>query len=97
MRAVPEPPPYRDERATMQAEIDRLRGEVAGARAKRWGTARRVAAGAALVAVDLFCFMKVEGWVNARSDGGFTWAALTVVALVVAHIVFAQRVFGRGD
>lgn len=90
-----EPPPYRDERASLQAEITRLHGEVDALRGQRWNTARRIVAAVVLLAVDLFCFMRVEGWVNARDDRGFVWAVATVLTLVVVHVAVAQRAFSR--
>jgi hypothetical protein len=88
---VSDPPsPYRDDRAALLDEIERLK------RGRRRAWKPRVAL--ALLAAHLVLRGSLTEWLNGQSDGRF-WLAVVVVygPLVGAGIVLAIWALRRGD
>ena len=82
---------YRDETASIVAENERLRAELARLRAPR----RQLASAAALLASDVAAVMLLRPWFNGGSDAKF-WAALAIsAALAVAAIAYALGLVSR--
>lgn len=89
------PDPYRDERASLSAENERLRAEVASLRGER--TRRGVAwAGAiALAALHALALAYLPGLVNASDDGRVYLGFASALALVLADVAFAVWWFSK--
>ena len=82
---------YRDETASLVAENERLRSELARLRAPR----RRTASAVALIASDITAVMLLRPWFNGESDAKF-WAAVAIsVALALAAMAYALGLVPR--
>ena len=83
--------PYRDENASLVAENERLRGELARLRAPR----RRASTAVALVASDAAVVLLFRPWFNGESDAKF-WIAVGVsLLLTLGTIAYAADAAGR--
>ncbi len=87
--------PYRDERATLAAENDRLRAEVAALRAQRLQRRARVALALCLFALHVAAITYVPNLINARDDGRVYLGALASVALLALDAWAAVRWFSQ--
>lgn len=86
--------PYRDENASLVAENERLRGELARLRAPARRT-RRASTAVALVASDAAVVLLFRPWFNGESDAKF-WVAVGVsLLLTLAAIAYAVDAAGR--
>jgi hypothetical protein len=87
--------PYRDERATLAAENDRLRAENAALRTHRLQRWARVALALCLFALHVAAITYVPNLINARDDGRVYLGALASVALLVVDAWAAVRLFSQ--
>jgi hypothetical protein len=77
--------PYRDETASLVAENERLRAELARIRAPR----RRAAGAMALLASDVVAVLLLRPWFNGESDAKFWTALLISASLTLVSIAYA--------
>ena len=81
--------PYRDENASLRAEVERLRAELARRRrSSAWGALL-------LVAVDFLALVALRPWLNGASDAKF-WTAMAVVVGIGALAAASAAGFRRG-
>lgn len=89
--------PYRDDRASLAAENERLRTELARVRSVRVTRLRWTAATVALVALDVGAFAFIREGINSASDLRSGLGMALAAALVALHVIIALRVTRRGN
>jgi hypothetical protein len=82
---------YRDERASLVAENERLRAELARIRGPR----RRASTAVALLAADVAVVLLLRPWFNGSSDAEFWTAAAVSLTVTVAAIAYAVDAFSQ--
>jgi hypothetical protein len=82
---------YRDENASLAAENERLRAELARVRAPR----RRASTAVALLASDAAAVLLFRPWFNGASDAKFWIAVVVSVSLTLGAIAYAVDAFER--
>ena len=89
--------PYRDDRASLAAENERLRTELARVRSVRSTRLRWALASIALVALDVGAFALIRESINSASDTRAGLGMALAAALVALHVIIALRITRRGN
>jgi hypothetical protein len=80
--------PYRDERASLVAENERLRAELSTARSSTRSKRLLVVMGGVLTALHVVGLSRALDLLNTTRDGAFATGAAIVVALLVLDVTF---------
>ena len=91
----PSPNPYRDDRPSLLAEIQRLQEQLSQIRSHRLRVAGVVGLLVFVLGIDAVLLGVVRSLINAPSDGRAFMGFGLVAVIVVMHLVLAIRVASR--